>query len=119
MPCVSARCASSAAYSPGTEISATLASASERAAAASERGGSSAAAPSAAGPAGALSSRSAASSAPLRRLRRRSRCRVGPGVAPHAERGEASRFAGVPIATSARPCARRSFATFISRTLST
>ena len=112
MPAVSARCASSTAYSPGSEISATLAPEPS-----SERGGSATAArPS---DAGAASSASAASSAPS----------APPWTAITMSVGDAStstssaaRFAGVPIATSARctpSCPRIACATFISRTLST
>ena len=45
MPALSARCASSVAYSPATEMSATLGSSSRRRAETSERGGSRSALP--------------------------------------------------------------------------
>jgi hypothetical protein len=111
MPSVSARCASSVAYSPGMETSATLASSPR-----SDRGGSALDSPVAGG--GALSSDSTASSragSPSIAIT----TSVGPAstVTPSAD--SASRFAGVPIATSARPCSRRSFAIRIRRTLST
>ena len=107
---VRARCASSAAYSPGTEISATLPSA-----VASERG---AASTTSCDSAACDSSRSAASSASS-----------GPSTAITTSAGVAStlrpscsRLAGVPMtssqaATPSRP--RTVWATFISRTLST
>ena len=112
MPSVSARCASSVAYSPGIEISATLASR----AALSERGASCTTPLDGAG--AAVSSPSAASNAdsgPSTAIT----TSVGPASAVTPSAASASRFAGVPIATSARPCARSSLATRINRTLST
>ena len=91
MPAVSARCASSTAYSPGTEISATFAPEFS-----SERGGSISTGPLSTG---AVSSASAASSAPS----------PPPSTAITTSVGDAStsapraaRFAAVPITTSAR-----------------
>ena len=102
MPSVSARCASSVAYSPGMEISATLASGARAA--------------SAAGPRPTPSLRlGGRATAPARRRRAAVSGALDgdhdvgrTGVAVDAERRRASRFAGVPIATSARPCSRRS-----------
>jgi hypothetical protein len=112
MPSVSARCASSTAYSPGSEISARFALAPS-----SERGGSAGTAPLDA--TGAASSASAASSAPSPPPCTAITTSVG--VASHSS-PSAARFAAVPIATSARDtpsCPRTTCATCISRTLST
>ena len=83
MPAVSARCASRAAYSPGTEISATLAPVEPGAAAPSERAAAAAAAPRAGasppapGASSPLGRVERALGRAVRRRRPRSRCRPG------------------------------------------
>ena len=121
MPADSARCASSTAYSPGSEINARLAPSSSRAAAHSDRGGT---LPAAVGAGAARVGRER----PLGRVQ----CAVGragastaitmsPGRAS-AGTGSSSRLAGVParISHARTPSWERTVcATCINRTLST
>src|SRR5215207_226876 len=122
-PAVSARCASSTAYSPGTEISATLASPSVLAAAPSERGAASAGrSPTAVGAASSPSARSRTATASASAASTAITTSAGPASALTPRPASASRLAGGPIAISARTTAECSLArcaSFISRTLST
>src|SRR4051812_48646814 len=125
-PRLNARCASSAAYSPGTDTSATFAPASSAAAAPSERGGAAAApAPPSAPPPALESIRSASASAASTSAASPPSTAIttspGDACASAPRSASAARFAGVPIATShaAIPSrARRARAIPMSRTLS-
>src|ERR671933_820704 len=105
MPAERACWASSVAYSPGTEISATLAPGSSRAAAGRERGAALSGAPPPSPPVSEDSARSASATASSARPSSASTAITmspGPASALTPSASSASRFAGVPMATSQR-----------------